>query len=64
MLDKNIIRLVKSDNGGAVFERITDVGDVIKLAGRGGEFNLEASSASRRARRCTGSCYAVAIASE
>ena len=42
MLDKNIIRLVKSENGGAVFERITDVGDVIKLAGRGGEFNLEA----------------------
>jgi len=42
MLDKNIIRLVKSDNGGAVFERISDVGDVIKLAGRGREFNLEA----------------------
>ena len=42
MLDKNIIRLVKSENGGAVFERIADVGDVIKLAGRGGEFNLEA----------------------
>ncbi len=42
MLDKNIIRLVKSDNGGAVFERIGDVGDVIKLAGRGREFNLEA----------------------
>ncbi len=42
MLDKNIIRLVKSENGGAVFERIGDVGDVIKLAGRGGEFNLEA----------------------
>ncbi len=42
MLDKNIIRLVKSENGGAVFERIGDVGDVIKLAGRGREFNLEA----------------------
>jgi acyl transferase domain-containing protein/acyl carrier protein/NAD(P)-dependent dehydrogenase (short-subunit alcohol dehydrogenase family) len=41
MLDKNIIRLVKSENGGAVFERIGDVGDVIKLAGRGREFNLE-----------------------
>ena len=42
MLDKNIIRLVKSENGGAVFERIGDVDDVIKLAGRGREFKLEA----------------------
>jgi acyl transferase domain-containing protein/acyl carrier protein len=40
MLDKNITRLVKSDNGGPVFEAITDVADVIKLAGRGGEFDL------------------------
>jgi acyl transferase domain-containing protein/NAD(P)-dependent dehydrogenase (short-subunit alcohol dehydrogenase family) len=40
MLDKHITRLVKNDNGGA-FETITDVADVIKLAGRGGAFDLE-----------------------
>ncbi|HKU25246.1 MAG TPA: SDR family oxidoreductase, partial [Candidatus Sulfotelmatobacter sp.] len=40
MLDKHITRLVKSDNGGA-FETITDVADVIKLAGRGGVFDVE-----------------------
>ena len=40
MLDKHITRLVKSENGGA-FESITDVADVIKLAGRGGAFDLE-----------------------
>jgi acyl transferase domain-containing protein/NAD(P)-dependent dehydrogenase (short-subunit alcohol dehydrogenase family) len=42
MLDKNITRLVKSENGGAVFETIHDAGEVIKLAGRGGSFDLEA----------------------
>ncbi len=41
MLDKNITRLVKSDNGGPVFDAIHDVADVIKLAGRGGAFNLQ-----------------------
>ena len=41
MLDKHITRLVKSDNGGPTFETITSVADVIKLAGRGGELNLE-----------------------
>jgi acyl transferase domain-containing protein/NAD(P)-dependent dehydrogenase (short-subunit alcohol dehydrogenase family)/acyl carrier protein len=41
MLDKNITRLVKSDNGGPVFEHITSPADVIKLAGRGGLFDLE-----------------------
>ncbi|HXY26199.1 MAG TPA: type I polyketide synthase, partial [Candidatus Acidoferrum sp.] len=41
MLDKHITRLVKSDNGGPTFETITDVADVIKLAGRGGKLNLE-----------------------
>ena len=41
MLDKHIRRLVKSDNGGPVFENITSVADVIKLAGRGGAFDLE-----------------------
>jgi acyl transferase domain-containing protein/NAD(P)-dependent dehydrogenase (short-subunit alcohol dehydrogenase family) len=41
MLDKQITRLVKSENGEARFETIDDVRDVIKLAGRGGAFNLE-----------------------
>ncbi len=40
MLDKHIIRLVKSDNGGPTFETIHDVADVIKLAARGKEFDL------------------------
>ncbi|MGB2602719.1 MAG: SDR family NAD(P)-dependent oxidoreductase [Candidatus Sulfotelmatobacter sp.] len=41
MLDKHITRLVKSENGDPRFETLTDVADVIKLAGRGGAFNLE-----------------------
>jgi acyl transferase domain-containing protein/NAD(P)-dependent dehydrogenase (short-subunit alcohol dehydrogenase family)/acyl carrier protein len=41
MLDKRITRLVKNDDGGGTFETINDVADVIKLAGRGGEFNLQ-----------------------
>jgi len=41
ILDKHITRLVKSDNGGPVFESISSVSDVIKLAGRGGAFDLE-----------------------
>ncbi|HXY11762.1 MAG TPA: SDR family NAD(P)-dependent oxidoreductase [Terriglobales bacterium] len=41
MLDKHITRLVKSDDGGGAFETITDVAGVIKLAGRGGAFDLE-----------------------
>ncbi|SPE27312.1 Beta-ketoacyl synthase (fragment) [Candidatus Sulfopaludibacter sp. SbA6] len=41
MLDKNITRLVKTDNGGPTFERIQNVADVIKLAARGGAFDLE-----------------------
>ena len=40
MLDKHITRLVKNDDGGA-FESITDIADVIKLAGRGGTLDLE-----------------------
>ena len=40
MLEKHITRLVKNENGGS-FETITDVADVIKLAGRGGTFDLE-----------------------
>jgi len=52
MLDKHITRLVKSDNGGPTFETINNVSDVIKLAGRGGAFDLETEfgiSADRRA---------------
>jgi acyl transferase domain-containing protein/acyl carrier protein len=41
MLDKHITRLVKNENGGPTFETITDLADVIKLAGRGGAFDLE-----------------------
>ena len=41
MLDKHITRLVKSDKGGPTFESIDNVADVIKLAGRGGDFDLE-----------------------
>ncbi|MFZ0684233.1 MAG: SDR family NAD(P)-dependent oxidoreductase [Terriglobales bacterium] len=41
MLDKHITRLVKSDNGNARFETIENIGEVIKLAGRGGAFDLE-----------------------
>jgi acyl transferase domain-containing protein/NAD(P)-dependent dehydrogenase (short-subunit alcohol dehydrogenase family) len=41
MLDKHITRLMKSENGEPTFETIASVADVIKLAGRGGAFNLE-----------------------
>ncbi|MGC2109356.1 MAG: beta-ketoacyl synthase N-terminal-like domain-containing protein, partial [Candidatus Korobacteraceae bacterium] len=41
MLDKRIRRLVKSELGEPRFESITDVAEVIKLAGRGGAFDLE-----------------------
>jgi hypothetical protein len=41
VLDKHITRLVKNKDGGGNFETITDVADVIKLAGRGGAFDLE-----------------------
>jgi acyl transferase domain-containing protein/acyl carrier protein/NAD(P)-dependent dehydrogenase (short-subunit alcohol dehydrogenase family) len=40
MLDKHITRLVKSESGEARFETLTDVADVIKLAGRQGAFDL------------------------
>ncbi len=52
MLDKHITRLLKSDNGGPTFETINNVADVIKLAGRGGAFDLESEfgvSADRKA---------------
>jgi acyl transferase domain-containing protein/NAD(P)-dependent dehydrogenase (short-subunit alcohol dehydrogenase family)/acyl carrier protein len=41
MLDKNVTRLVKSENVGPTFESIHDLKDVIKLAGRGKDFDLE-----------------------
>ena len=41
MLDRHITRLVKSATGDPTFEKIEDVGDVIKLAGRAGNFDLE-----------------------
>jgi len=41
MLDKHITRLVKSEAGGATFESIDDIADVIKLAGRGGSLDIE-----------------------
>ena len=41
MVDKRIRRLVKSEKGEPTFESITDVADVIKLAGSGGAFDLE-----------------------
>ena len=40
MLDKHITRLVKSENGGPTFEQIQNPSDVIKLAARGGPFDL------------------------
>ncbi|MCB0245008.1 MAG: acyltransferase domain-containing protein, partial [Anaerolineae bacterium] len=40
MLDKRITRLVKAEDGGGSFQVITDPDEVIKLAGRGGSFDL------------------------
>ena len=40
ILDKHITRLLKTDKGGPSFETITNLSEVIKLAGRGGEFDL------------------------
>ncbi len=64
MLDKHITRLVKSDNGGPTFETINNVADVIKLAGRGGAFDLEAEfgvSADRRAALDRATQLAIAV---
>ncbi|HKT88952.1 MAG TPA: SDR family NAD(P)-dependent oxidoreductase, partial [Candidatus Sulfotelmatobacter sp.] len=63
MLDKHITRLVKSEDGGA-FETITDVADVIKLAGRGGAFDLESEfgvSAERNAALDRDTRLAIAV---
>ncbi|MCC6849373.1 MAG: acyltransferase domain-containing protein, partial [Deltaproteobacteria bacterium] len=42
MLDKHITRLVKREEGGPTFEAIEAAEDVIKLAARGGAFDLAA----------------------
>ena len=41
ILDKHITRLVKTDNGGT-FETIDNIAEVIRLAGRGNAFDLDA----------------------
>jgi len=41
ILDKHITRLVKSEDGGARFETIDRLEDVVKLAARSGAFDLE-----------------------
>jgi acyl transferase domain-containing protein/NAD(P)-dependent dehydrogenase (short-subunit alcohol dehydrogenase family)/acyl carrier protein len=41
ILDKHITRVVKSNDGSGSFENLTGLADVIKLAGRGGKFDLE-----------------------
>jgi acyl transferase domain-containing protein len=41
MVDRHIRRLVKRENGDPTFESIEDVSEAIKLAGRGGAFDLE-----------------------
>jgi acyl transferase domain-containing protein/NAD(P)-dependent dehydrogenase (short-subunit alcohol dehydrogenase family)/acyl carrier protein len=64
MLDKHITRLVKSDNGGPTFETISNISDVIKLAGRGGAFDLEQEfgiSADRRAALDRATQLAIAV---
>jgi acyl transferase domain-containing protein/NAD(P)-dependent dehydrogenase (short-subunit alcohol dehydrogenase family) len=41
MVDKHVVRLVKSEVGESRFESIDDVAEVIKLAGRAGALDLE-----------------------
>jgi len=63
MLDKHITRLVKNDNGGT-FETISNVAEVIKLAGRGGAFDLAQEfgvSADRRASLDRDTQLAIAV---
>src|SRR5579864_2971515 len=64
MLDKHITRLMKSDNGGPTFETINNIADVIKLAGRGGAFDLEREfgiSADRKAALDRATQLAIAV---
>jgi len=42
MLDKNVVRLIKSEKASPTLELISDTSDVLKLAGRRGAFNLVA----------------------
>ncbi len=63
MADKHITRLVKSNGGEATFETINDVAEVIKLAGRGGAFDLENEfgvSSDRRLALDRTTCLAMA----
>ena len=63
IVDKHITRLVKNDNGGT-FETINNVADVIKLAGRGGAFDLEKEfgvSADRKAALDRDTQLAIAV---
>ena len=63
MLDKNITRLLKSENGEPTFELINDVSDVIKLAGRGHHLDMEEEfgiSADRLAALDRVTCLAIA----
>jgi acyl transferase domain-containing protein/NAD(P)-dependent dehydrogenase (short-subunit alcohol dehydrogenase family) len=63
MLDKNITRLLKSENGAPTFELIDDVADVIKLAGRGQLFDMGDEfgiSADRLAALDRVTCLAIA----
>jgi len=64
MLEKNITRLVKRDNGGPTFETINNLADVIKLAGRGGALDLEKEfgvPAERLAALDRVTCLAMAV---
>jgi 3-oxoacyl-(acyl-carrier-protein) synthase/NAD(P)-dependent dehydrogenase (short-subunit alcohol dehydrogenase family)/acyl carrier protein len=63
MLDKNITRLLKSETSEPTFEVINDVADVIKLAGRGGLFDMAGEfgiSADRLAALDRVTCLAIA----
>ncbi len=63
MLDKHITRLVKSENGAPVFESIDNVSEVVKLAARGGAFDLSSEfgiSADRVASLDRGARLAIA----
>ncbi|MGE5222611.1 MAG: SDR family NAD(P)-dependent oxidoreductase [Omnitrophica WOR_2 bacterium] len=40
MLEKRVTRLIKSEDGGGTFQPITDVNEVVRLAGRKGSFSL------------------------